>query len=83
MQAGEATDANTATLRLKPGSKLIRTWRGQTHTVQVLENGFEHQGQHYASLSKVAESITGAHWSGPRFFGLRDRTGSRDQGRAG
>jgi hypothetical protein len=49
---------------------LVRSWHGQTHTVQVLADGFEHQGQRYRSLSQIAKTITGAHWSGPRFFGL-------------
>ena len=57
-------------LRLKPGSKLVRAWRGTTHTVLVLEDGFEHQGKRYASLTQIAGEVTGAHWSGPRFFGL-------------
>jgi DUF2924 family protein len=57
-------------LRLKPGTKLVRTWRGKTHTVLVLENGFEHDGKRYASLTQIADEVTGAHWSGPRFFGL-------------
>ena len=57
-------------LRLKPGSKLMREWRGRTHTVLVLEDGFEHNGQRFASLTQVARAVTGTHWSGPRFFGL-------------
>ncbi|HTI80805.1 MAG TPA: DUF2924 domain-containing protein [Acetobacteraceae bacterium] len=57
-------------LRLKPGSKLVRAWRSKTHTVLVLEDGFEHQGRRYASLTQIAGAVTGAHWSGPRFFGL-------------
>ncbi|MBV8398258.1 MAG: DUF2924 domain-containing protein, partial [Acetobacteraceae bacterium] len=54
----------------KTGTTLLRAWRGQTHTVLVNENGFEYEGQRYRSLTVVAERITGAHWSGPRFFGL-------------
>jgi hypothetical protein len=65
-----AAVAGTAMLRLKPGSKLVRAWRGRTHTVLVLEDGFEHQGKRYASLTQIAGAVTGAHWSGPRFFGL-------------
>ncbi|WP_431282967.1 DUF2924 domain-containing protein [Humitalea sp. 24SJ18S-53] len=61
------------TTRLKPGTTLVRAWHGQTHTIQVLPDGFEHQGQRYASLSHIAKVITGAHWSGPRFFGLGAR----------
>jgi hypothetical protein len=57
-------------IRIKPGATLVRSWRGQTHTVQVLDAGFEYEGEHFASLSLIAQRITGAHWSGPRFFGL-------------
>ena len=59
---------------LKPGTTLVRQWRGHTHTVLVHKDGFEHEGQRYRSLTVIAERITGAHWSGPRFFGLTKRT---------
>ncbi len=55
---------------LPPGSRLVREWHGQTYTVDVLETGFLFDGQHHGSLSQVARAITGARWSGPRFFGL-------------
>jgi hypothetical protein len=55
---------------LQPGQRLVREWRGRTHSVLVVEGGFEYQDQRYRSLSEVARQITGAHWSGPRFFGL-------------
>jgi len=58
---------------LKTGATLVRQWRGHTHTVLVRENGFEYDGQRYRSLTVIAERITGAHWSGPRFFGLNKR----------
>ena len=57
-------------LTLKPGSRLVREWRGVPHSVIVLEDGFDYGGQRYRSLTKIAREITGAHWSGPRFFGL-------------
>lgn len=57
---------------LQPGTMLIREWRGERHTVQVLPDGFEHLESRYASLSEVARAITGARWSGPRFFGVAD-----------
>jgi Protein of unknown function (DUF2924) len=57
-------------LSLKPGARLVREWRGRTHTVTVTEDGFEYAGENYPSLTKIAKKITGAHWSGPRFFGL-------------
>lgn len=57
-------------LRIRAGSRLVREWRGRTHTVTVVEDGFEYAGKTYPSLTKIAHTITGAHWSGPRFFGL-------------
>ena len=57
---------------LKAGTKLIRQWQGQTYEVACLSDGkFSFQGKTYSSLSVIAEVITGAHWSGPRFFGLK------------
>ena len=56
--------------KLKPGGRLIREWNGVTHIVDVTEGGFEWRGQTWRSLSAIAREITGAHWSGPRFFGL-------------
>ena len=58
------------TLSLKPGARLVREWHGRRHTVTVTGDGFEHEGTSYPSLTVIARKITGAHWSGPRFFGL-------------
>ena len=58
---------------LKTGATLVRQWRGHTHTVLVGEEGFEYEGQRYRSLTVIAAQITGAHWSGPRFFGVSKR----------
>ena len=60
-------------LVLKVGTTLVRQWRGHTHTVLVHNDGFEHEGRRYRSLTAIAERITEAHWSGPRFFGLTKR----------
>ncbi len=60
-------------IRMKPGLKLVREWRGETHTVLVLEDGFEWNGQRRCSLSAIAREITGTRWSGPLFFGLKPR----------
>ena len=60
-------------LVLKAGTTLVRQWRGHTHTVLVHSDGFDHEGQLYRSLTAIAERITEAHWSGPRFFGLTQR----------
>ena len=61
---------STPGIRLKPGARLVREWHGRSHVVVVLEDGFEYDGKRYRSLSEIARAITGAHWSGPRFFGL-------------
>ena len=58
---------------LKTGATLVRQWRGHTHTVLVREDGFEYDGRRYRSLTVIAERITEAHWSGPRFFGVSKR----------
>ncbi len=57
----------------KPGTRLLRNWQGDTHEVIVLENGVCYRGRTYRSLSEVARAITGARWSGPLFFGLKER----------
>lgn len=56
--------------RLSKGSKLVREWNGRTHHVDVVQDGFVWNGNKHQSLSAIAKEITGAHWSGPRFFGL-------------
>lgn len=56
--------------RLRPGARLIREWNGKTNVVDVTTDGFVFENKNYQSLSTIACQITGAHWSGPRFFGL-------------
>jgi hypothetical protein len=56
---------------LAPGTRLLREWQGVTHEVLVTPQGFVHQSNTYRSLSGVAKAITGTHWSGPVFFGIR------------
>jgi hypothetical protein len=57
--------------RIKPGSELVRTWKGRSYRVLVMADGFAHDGKTFASLSEIASEITGTRWNGPRFFGLR------------
>ncbi len=68
--------------KLKPGAKLVREWRGKTHTVTVIDEGFEWKGRHWRSLSAIAREITGVRWSGPRFFGLNGKAGQQTDTRA-
>jgi len=82
-----ASDKGTMTvdpgLVLKAGTTLVRQWRGHTHAVLVHSDGFEHEGQRYRSLTAIAERITEAHWSGPRFFGLTTRASALAGAKAG
>jgi len=56
------------------GTVLIREWRGVSHRITVLDSDVVYRGRRYKSLSEVARVITGTHWSGPLFFGLKRRT---------
>lgn len=58
--------------RMKPGTRILRHWRGETHEVVVTLSGFEYRGVSYRSLSELARKITGTRWSGPAFFGLKN-----------
>ena len=71
LSRGSVTPAPPISLR--PGTRLVREWRGVTHMVVIHADGIEWRGQRYHSLSVVAREITGGRWSGPRFFGLRQR----------
>ncbi len=55
---------------IRPGTQLIREWHGRTIRVLVDEGGFLFEERRYASLSGIAREVTGAQWSGPRFFGV-------------
>jgi Protein of unknown function (DUF2924) len=59
--------------RIKPGSVLVREWKGKSHRVIVLADGFAYDGETYTNLSEIAVLITGTRWNGPRFFGLRSK----------
>lgn len=68
--AGGQSAKAAAGARLQPGTRLVREWQGRTWTVEVTDGGFLMGGERFDSLSGIAKKITGAHWSGPRFFGL-------------
>ena len=55
---------------LQSGARLVREWNGTTHVVEVVEGAYVWNGDRHRSLSAIARTITGARWSGPRFFGL-------------
>ena len=62
------------TTNLRPGTRLVRSWNGETHSVLVTDDGYRFNDQTYASLSSIAQAITGTKWSGRRFFGLKGAT---------
>lgn len=92
-----AGGARARTAEPKAGGRLLREWNGITHVVEVTPDGYRWNGETWRSLSVIAREITGAHWSGPRFFGLNAerkangknagqtpaRAGKADRGRAG
>lgn len=67
---GSSTHAKPVTPTLQLGSQIVREWNGKTYRVHSTDQGFVLNGVTYTSLSAVAKAITGAHWSGPRFFGV-------------
>ena len=68
----------TQSRSFKPGTKLIREWKGNVHEVVIAGGTYIWAGQHYRSLSQIARAITGTRWSGPRFFGLEAGQGAAD-----
>jgi Protein of unknown function (DUF2924) len=61
---------------LKVGTVMVREHQGATHEVIVVPGGFSWKDKTYPSLSAIALAITGTSWNGPRFFGLRGKSGA-------
>ena len=68
---GQIASGKAPPTNAKPGSHLIREWNGRTYQVEVVDDGYVMDGKTWRSLSAIARHITGAHWSGPRFFGVQ------------
>ena len=58
---------------IKAGARLVREWNGIAHVVDIVDGSFKYRDKTYASLTAIAKEITGAHWSGPRFFGIKGK----------
>jgi hypothetical protein len=58
---------------LGQGTRLVRSWRGEVHEVEVSDGGFTYRGKRFSNLSQIAREITGTRWSGPVFFGTKQR----------
>ena len=78
-ESGTGPQSRLVAMALKPGTRLVREWQGRAHEVIVLADGYLWKGERYGSLSVIAGHITGAHWSGPRFFGTRKTVSARSQ----
>jgi hypothetical protein len=70
-------DPRQRVMRIKAGTRLVRGWHGVTHAVLVTEDGFVFEDRTYRSLTAIAQEITGTRWSGPVFFGLKPRAGTK------
>jgi hypothetical protein len=73
--------ASASDTSLRPGTRLSRDWHGKTHHVLVLDDGYMFEDRRYRSLTQIAASITGTAWSGPRFFGLKQRKAEAAHGK--
>ncbi len=58
-------------IQLRPGTSLVRSWKGKKYCVNITKDGFDYNGTIYSSLSQVANTITGSRWNGWAFFGLK------------
>jgi hypothetical protein len=65
--------------KVRPGTRIVRQWRGKTYEIFATEAGFEYKGTTFKSLSKIAQQITGTNWSGPAFFGMKKRGSVKDE----
>ena len=72
----DAERNSKSSIRIKPGTKLIREWGGEFHELFVTESGYQYRNAQYRTLSEIACLITGSKWSGPLFFGLKKRKAS-------
>ena len=79
--AGQGTSPSqptaSGTASLRPGTRLVRSWNGETFSVLVTDDGYRFRDQTFLSLSSIAQAITGTKWSGPRFFGLKGSTSAK------
>ena len=71
---GNTPPLSSSSSTLKPGTRLLREWHGETHEVVATDRGFVWKGETFRSLTALAHAITGAKWNGHRFFGLTKRS---------
>lgn len=70
----QAATAKTETKDVRAGMRLAREFGGKVHVVTIGDAGeILWNEREWRSLSEVARAITGTRWSGPAFFGLRQK----------
>lgn len=74
--AGAGKTARSTAAAIRPGTQLVREWNGRRYQVDVNDDGYVMNGERFKSLSAIALHITGTSWSGPRFFGLNNKSSS-------
>ena len=66
--------AKTVTSDVRPSMRLAREFGGKVHVVTIGDAGeIVWNEREWHSLSEVARAITGTRWSGPAFFGLKQK----------
>jgi hypothetical protein len=68
-----STSSREVLRKFRPGTRIVREWKGSVHEVTIIDGGFEYKGETFKSLSPIACRITGTHWSGPAFFGTKGK----------
>src|SRR5690606_22037150 len=53
---------------IKPGTKIVRSYKGVQHSVLVQSSGYKYKDKNYTSLSQIATEITGVRRNGWEFF---------------
>ena len=60
-------------MKIIPGTKFVREWHGVTYEAVFRgRRQYEYRGRIYSSLTAISTLITGTHWSGTTFFGVRN-----------
>ena len=70
----QLAEGKSTTRQHRPGMRLVREWNGTVHVVTIGDDHSIRWGdREWNSLSEVARAITGTRWSGPAFFGLKQK----------
>ncbi|MBQ8847345.1 MAG: DUF2924 domain-containing protein [Candidatus Gastranaerophilales bacterium] len=61
---------NKNAIKITPGTRIIREYKGKKYSITVLVDGYEFEGKEYKTLTTIANKITGTKWNGKKFFGV-------------